>query len=478
MHPGRYAVFAFALCIVVGTLLLLLPISRTGAPPWPDGAVAHPELLGAQTPWRTFTAAMFTAVSAVCVTGLAVVDTATYWSDFGRLVILALIQVGGLGVMVVATVIASFVIRHVALGFERTTASQIGLASMNDAIATVKRVIAVVLGIELAGTLSLGAWLALVGHEPPLRAAWHGLFLAVSAYNNAGFAPYTDNLMSLAADPVVNAIICLLVILGGLGFPLYVELWARLRQRRLRRSGQRRGFDSRFDGLRPPPVRSFSAAGRAVIWGSVILLVSGTLFFWARETAGGIFTAQPWWQSLTEATFASVSARTAGFNSVDLGAMAPSSQIVTMGLMFIGGGPAGTAGGIKITTVAVILAAMVAELRGHDKVTLFNRRIPDALVRKALAVTTLSVLAIGVGFLAVNLTSSLPAHQVAFEVVSAFATTGLSTGITPYLGDFARFVLMALMFAGRIGPMTLATVLELRREPRAFNYPAETPLIG
>jgi len=437
-HPAQFVVAGFAAAVAVGTGLLLLPVSRA-------------DVAGASV-----VDALFTATSAVCVTGLVTVDTPVYWSGFGQTVILVLIQVGGLGIMALATLLGLLVSRRLGLRNRLNAAAEaktLGLADVRRVLLSVARTS---LLFEAAGAAVLAARFATTYDEPVPRALWLGLFHSVSAFNNAGFALYSDNLIGFATDPVISLAVCALVIAGGLGFPVLFEL--------------RRAW-------RTP--RRWTLHTKIVMTMTALLLPAGTLMFLLLEwtnprTLGPMDVAG----KLVAGFFQSVMTRTAGFNSVDTGALNPETLLGSDVLMFIGGGSAGTAGGIKVTTFAVLLFVIITEVRGDQSVAAFDRRIPREAQRQALSVALLAV-AVVVGATALLLLDTdFTLDQVLFEVVSAFATVGLSTGITAQISTEGQLLLALLMFLGRLGPITLASALALRSRPRLYDLPQERPIIG
>lgn len=436
--PARLITGAFALAVIVGTLLLLLPISRQPG-----------------TPADVMVAA-FTTVSAVCVTGLTTVDTATYWTPFGQAVILGLIQVGGLGVMALATLLTLAVRGRLGLRTTLVAQADTHSTSLGDVRVILLRMVVMMLSIEavVATVLTLRFHFA-YGSDWD-AALWQGIFHAGSAFNNAGFALFSDNLMGMVTDVWIIGPICAAVILGGLGFPVLRELWHRWRT-----------------------PRHWSLHTTLTIWGTVVLLGLGIAGFWIIEglPGGTLDGMSPGGQAIG-ALGGGVFPRTAGFNSVDYGQVRDETEAITTGLMFIGGGSAGTAGGIKITTFLILGAVILAEVRGEPDVTIGHRRVSADVQRQALTVV---LLAVGLVALAVFITLSvtnLPMLDVMFEVVSAFATVGLSTGITPDLPVAAQLVLMALMFIGRVGTITVASALALNTRTRRYRYPEERPIVG
>ncbi|KAF0648246.1 MULTISPECIES: TrkH family potassium uptake protein [Streptomyces] len=443
VHPARSLVLAFAAVVLLGTFLLTLPVSSENG-----GATG-------------LVTALFTATSAVCVTGLVVVDTGTYWSGFGEGVILALIQVGGFGIMTMASLLALLVSGRLRLRMQLTAAAETKSLGIGD----VRRVLLGVAGTTLAVELAVGALLALrfrFGYDRSIAdSAYSGLFHAVSAFNNAGFGLHVDNLTPYARDPWVTLPIALAVILGGLGFPVLLEL---LRHRTRRRLTGR---------------RTWSLHTRMTLATTVALLLTGTVLTCLLEwTNPGTLGRFDWGGKLLNGFFHSAMSRTAGFNAVDIGAMEASTLLMTCTLMFIGGGSAGTAGGIKVTTFAVLAAAIWAEVRGEPNSTVMGRRLAPHVLRQALTVALLAVGLVVAATLALLTVSPAPMEAVLFEAVSAFGTVGLSTGITADFPDSGRLVLVFLMFVGRLGPVTLVSALALRERTRRYQLPEERPVIG
>lgn len=422
----------------MGTALLLLPIAKSGP--------------GSATPLEAF----FTAVSALCVTGLAVVDTATYWTGFGQVVILLLIQVGGFGVMTFASIISVAVVRRLSLSSRITTAAETKSLGIADVRALVLSVLKISMTIELSAAGILFLWFWLHYGKPVGEAAWLAIFHAVSAFNNAGFALFSDNLMGFVADPVVSLTVSAAIILGGLGFPVIMQV--------------RRHWSNPL---------TWSMNTRIVLWATVLLLAAGTVYITAIEwnnpaTLGPL----DWPSKILAGFFQSVQTRTAGFNSIDIGATDAATQLGMSVLMFIGGGPAGTAGGIKVTTFAVLFFILLAEARGQGVVNVFGKRLSRAVHRQAISVIVLAVGVVIVATASIMLMSGLELGPVLFEATSAFGTVGLSTGITAGLPPAAQLVLAALMFIGRLGPVTFASALALRRREILYQFPKERPIIG
>jgi potassium uptake TrkH family protein len=428
---------AFAGVLAVGTALLSLPVAAQGRS-------------------ATFIEALFTATSALCVTGHIIVDTPTFWSPFGQVVILVLIQVGGLGVMSLATLLGLLVARRLGLRTRLTAVSETHTVAVGD----VRRVLIGVAIITLSVEGAVAALLALrwgLGYGvAPGEAVWLGVFHAISSFNNAGFALFSDNLMSFVVDPWIILPICAAIILGGVGFPVIMELRKRL--------------------VFP---RRWTLNTTVVVVGTVVLLVGGAVALTALEWSNPATLGPLDGPGKILAGFtASVMPRTAGFNSIDVSQMLPESWFVTDILMFIGGGPASTAGGLKITTFAVLLFIIVAELRGDTAVNMFGKRLPRSTHREALTVALLAVALVVGSTLLIMLLSPHSFDRVLFEVVSAFATVGLSTGITASLPPTAQLILVVLMFIGRLGPVALGSALALTTHKRQYELPKERPIIG
>ncbi|MEV1092104.1 TrkH family potassium uptake protein [Streptomyces microflavus] len=437
-HPAQVVVAGFATAVIAGTGLLMLPVAKAG----PGGA--------------GLVEALFTSTSAVCVTGLIVVDTPEYWSGFGQAVILGLIQVGGFGIMTFASLLVLLISHRIGLKARMTAAAETKTLGLGDVRSVVAGVVKVSLLLEAITALVLALRFATTYEEPWPRAAWLGVFHAVSAFNNAGFALYSDNLMSFVTDPWICLPIAMAVIAGGLGFPVLFELRRRFRK-----------------------PRAWSLHTKIVLWATGVFLIGGSAFItaieWSNPATLGPLNVPG---KLLAGFFQGVMPRTAGFNSLDTSQMFPASWLGTDVLMFIGGASAGTAGGIKVTTFAVLFFVIYAEIRGEGAVNIFNRRLHGDLQRQALTVVLLSVAAVAGTTVAFMVFSDHNLDQSLFEVTSAFATVGLSTGITADLPLGLQLLLIALMFIGRLGPITVASALALRSRVRLYDLPEERPIIG
>jgi potassium uptake TrkH family protein len=438
-HPARIVPLAFLAAIIAGTGLLMLPVSRAGS--------------GAAPPLT----ALFTATSATCVTGLVVVDTPTYWSEFGKVVILALIQVGGFGIMALATLLGLLVSRRLGLRNRLVAQAETRTLALGDVRAVLGRIAVTALACEavVAAAVAFRLWQG-YGYSPG-RAAWEGVFHAVSAFNNAGFALYPDNLIRFVTDGWICVPIALAVIVGGLGFPVLFELARELRS-----------------------PASWSTHTRMTVAGSALLLVAGFVavlaFEWNNPRTFGPLGVPA---KLLGAFFQAVIPRTAGFQTIDYAVADPETVSVTTALMFIGGGSAGTAGGVKVTTFLLLAYVIWAEVKGEADVVVGRRRVTVGAQRQALAVALLGVAVVAGGtLLLMALTDGLRLDQLLFEATSAFATVGLSMNITPGLPGAAQLVLVMLMFVGRVGTVTVASALALTDRRRLYRYPEERPIVG
>ncbi len=434
----------FALAVVAGTVLLMLPVARAGG-----GSAGLLQ-------------ALFTATSAVCVTGLVVVDTPTYWSGSGQVVILVLIQVGGFGIMTLASLLGLLISHRLGLRSRLTAAAETKSLSLGDVRTVVVGIVRVSLAVEAVVAAVLAVRFATAYDEPFWRSVWLGVFHSVSAFNNAGFALYSDSLIGFATDAWICLPIVAALVVGGLGFPVLFEL--RRAYRRPLRGRARTGL---------------SMHSKVTLWGTAVLLLCGTLFVLVAEwrnpgTLGPLSVPGKLLAGFVQGAMP----RTAGFNSVDIAQMNTGTWLGTDVLMFIGGGSAGTAGGIKVTTFFVLLFVIRSEVRGDDDSTAFGRRIPTGTQRQAMTVALLGIAAVVVPALVFAMTTPFSLDQVLYEVVSAFATVGLSTGITAQLPAPHQLVLVFLMFLGRLGPVTLATALALRHRERLYRLPEERPVIG
>ena len=437
-RPAQWVALAFLIAIAVGTLLLSLPISH--AP-------------GAEVGWLD---ALFTATSAVCVTGLVVVDTGTAFSPFGQTVVALLIQAGGLGILTLGALVALLIGSKVGYRQRRQLQQQVGALHTGGVVRLVRGILLVVLAAETVLLAIL--WPRFAAEHGALDGLAVAAFHAVSAFNNAGFSTYADSLGGYVADPWVVLTVATAFIVGGLGHPVLIAV--------VRKSLAWR--------------KRLPLHARLAIAASAGLLVAGTVaiaaFEWRNPaTLGSLGTGAKW---LT-AFFQAATPRTAGFTTVDPAETMPATQLLTMMLMFIGGSPGSTAGGIKTVTFLVLVGSTWSWARGRGELAIGGRRLASDLVIRAGMIAFLGALVVMIG--AITLTALEPqlgALPLTFEAVSAFGTVGLSMGVTEALGPAARWVVIALMLVGRLGPLTVALALVQRPRVASVRYPSEDVMVG
>lgn len=440
LRPPQLIALTFLLTIVVGTGLLLLPVSLE------PGQSIRP------------VQALFMATSAVCVTGLAVVDPGTTFSTFGEVVMLLLIQIGGLGLITLGTLFAIALRRRVGITDRMQVAQQVSALELGGVVRLVRTIVLSSVLVELAGTLLLTS--VFVPQEGPGRGLYFALFHAVSAFNNAGFSLYAAGLTGFVTHPVINVVIPLLVVLGGMGFLVQLNVLAHLRDRRRNR---------------------LSANSKLSLTMMAALLAVGTVSFAALEwtnpaTLGPLSPGG----KLLAAWFQGVTPRTAGFNTLDYSAMHYGTLFITILLMFVGANPGSTGGGIKTTTFYVMMASAWGMVRGRSDTTLFRRRIGTTTILRAMTVGLLSLGLVNLGFLLMLLLNTNPDVkfvQLFFETVSAFATVGLSMNATPLLNANQEVVLIFLMFLGRIGPLTFAVAFSRPDARTPVRYPQDQDIL-
>jgi trk system potassium uptake protein TrkH len=434
----------FIAVILIGTLLLMLPLSIA------DGT------------WGGFITALFTSTSAVCVTGLVVVDTGTYFSFWGQFFIMLLVQVGGLGYMTATTFLLLLIGRRFGLRERLAIQQSLDRPGLSGVVQLVKSIIAVTLIFELTG-----AFLMILVFTPQHgfdRALWLGVFHSVSAFNNAGFGLFPDNFISYATSIPINLIIPFLIIFGGIGYQVINEMYSWLRDR--------------LTGIRKRTV--FSLNFKIVTSTTIVLLAVGTIAFLGieydnPETFGGFNLGE----KFLLAWFQAVVPRTAGFNSIDYGKMTDAGLFLTIALMFIGAGPGSTGGGIKTTTFRIFYSVTKSILQGKEEVLCYQREIPPLLIRKAVAVVFGSLLTVVIATTLIAISDpDIVFIHVLLETVSAFATVGLSTGITASISTFGKLILIATMYVGRVGVLLLMSAVLGDPTPTAIRYPEENLLVG
>ena len=438
MSPGQAVLVGFAATILLGTALLMLPAAHHG-------------------PGRAgFVQALFTATSASSVTGLTVVDTGSYWSGFGQVIILLLIQVGGFGILSAGALLVLATGGRIGLRTRMLAQTESNALTLQDLRRVLARIAVVTFGVELLITFALFGRL-LFGHDYAFGdAAWFGLFHGVSAFYGAGFSLWEDSLIRFAEDAAIIVPVGVGVIIGGLGFPVLLELWRNHRR----------------------PSR-WSLHTKLTLAGTVLLLLGGMVVFAVIEWENGAtLGALDLHGKIISSWFQSLTTRSAGFNTIDIGEMREESWVVANMLMFIGGGSGSTAGGIKVVTFIVLVLIVITEARGGRQAEAFGRTIPSATLRQALSVTFIAGNTVAVATLTLMALTPFSFEQCLFEVISAFSIVGLSTGITPSLPESAQLLLTGLMYVGRVGPLTLVLALALREHQRMYDYPEEAPIIG
>ncbi|MFM1652033.1 TrkH family potassium uptake protein [Brevibacillus sp. B_LB10_24] len=437
--PPKMLVLGFAVIIVIGAFLLTLPAATRS---------------GTGLSWID---ALFTATSATCVTGLVVVDTGSTFTLFGQLVILSLIQVGGLGFMTFATFFAMLIRRKISLKERLLLRESLNQISIEGIVRLARMVIIFTAIIELAGALLLAVRFAF---DMPLgQALYFGLFHSISNFNNAGFdiLGHFNSLTIYVEDPIVNLVIPALIILGGIGFIVMAEMYEYRRHK-----------------------RRVSLHTKVVLTTSAWLIIAGTVAIFALEY-NNPKTLQPLSMlgKFFGSFYQSVAARTDGSNTISIGDMRHSSLFFMIILMFIGASPGSTGGGIKTTTFATLLGAVWAQVKGKEDVIFFRQRILPHMIYKSLTVTVSSLSIVIASSMILSITEqNVDFLTILFESTSAFGTVGLSMGLTPHLTDVGRIVITLTMFAGRVGPLTIAFALAQRKQKEYYRFPKGKIMIG
>lgn len=436
----RVITLGYFIMILLGTALLMLPCAtRSGVGTGP-------------------VTALFTATSASCVTGLVLQDTATYWSLFGQLVIIALIQIGGLGFMTIAIFFFRIISKKASLRERAVMAESINTTHMGDFSRLVKKIITGTIVFESAG----GILLALHFVRQPgfgfFKGVYYGFFHSISAFCNAGFDLMGDSgkfssFTTLSDNVLVNLVLITLIIVGGIGFLVWDDITA-----------------CRFR------FRKFSLHTKTVLTVTAVLIFAGALLLFVFEH-NNTGRGKPLGEEIWVALFGSVTARTAGFNTVDTAALAPASKLITVILMFIGGSSGSTAGGVKTSTVAVIIIFLIAGMRGQDNIHFYKRRIREDALRKSVIIISINMLLLLFGATALCAAQGFDLTDALFETASAIGTVGMSTGITRDLNLFSKAVIIFLMYCGRVGSISFAVSLFERRKP-PVSYPEESITVG
>jgi len=448
VHPAQTIFMSFLLVILGGTLLLMMPFTA------------------AEGNGLSFLDALFTATSAVCVTGLIVVDTALYFSIWGKIIILILIQIGGLGIMILSY-FTVFVLRR-AMSVEDKVLISYMLS--DDDMSSISRTLKSIIGITFL-IEGIGALILMIGFIKNTSldvgsCIFYSVFHAVSAFCNAGFALFTDSLEGFNSSLLISGGVAVLIITGGISFSVIANLKSVV-------NGQLNRKRKKGSGLIPP----ITLNTKIVLFMSSLLLVIGTFLFYSIEHSGTLKNMSLGTQYLS-AFFQSVTLRTAGFNSVGFGSLSTSILVIMMMFMFIGAASGSTAGGIKVNTVAVLGAAVKSTWKNEKDVILLKKSIPSDLVSKSFMILLFGVTAVMVGTFLLSVTEQAPLENIMFEVVSAFGTVGLSTGLTSQLSDPGRFVIIILMFIGRLGPLTVLAAASTGIKRLNVTYPQADISIG
>ncbi len=434
LRPPLVITLSFFLVILTGGILLSLPVSSAGGTP------------------TNFLDSYFTSNSATCVTGLVTLDTGVHFSLFGLIVIMALMQVGGLGYMTFSTFMLLVFRQKLFISQKLAVQEALNVYSTKDVISVLRKIFGIVFAVEGVGALILFLrWLPEFGVG---KAILYAVFHSISAFNNAGFAlpPNFANLAPYVTDITINLTITTLIIIGGIGFIVIADV---LQHRRL------------------------SLHSKVAILTTLCLIVGGTIFIFALEshnpkTIGALILPH----KIMVSYFQAVTPRTAGFNTVDFSRMIPATLLFTMFLMFVGASPGGTGGGIKTTTFSLIISTIWATLKGYKDTIMFGRRIPAETVRRAFTIIVLSTAVIALAVFVLGNTEKFSILELTFETFSAFGTVGLSMGITPYLSSIGKIIIIITMFVGRVGPLTLLLALSLEQKEPRIEPPKEGISIG
>lgn len=433
--PFQLITMEFAAVILFGAILLMLPVSSSA---------------GIITP---FNKALFTSTSAVCVTGLAVLDTGSYWSLFGQFIILLLIQIGGLGVVTVTASVTLLSGRRISLMQRTTMQNAISAPKIGGIVRLTKFILKGTFLIELTGAVLL---LPVFCMDYGIRGIWMSIFHSVSAFCNAGFdilgtsQNTFPSLVQYAGNPLVNIVIMLLIIIGGIGFLTWEDVCT-----------------NKFQ------FRSYRLQSKIILVTTAILILLPSIFFFLNS-----FRSLEMNERILASFFQAVTPRTAGFNTVDIGKMSEVAQTFIIILMLIGGSPSSTAGGVKTTTIAVLILNTFATFRSKDTVSAFNRRIDNSVIRDASTLLVLYVLLFFTGGIAISMYEGLPLEECLYESASAVGTVGLTLGITPHLHVASQMILVALMYLGRVGGLTLIYAVFSSRNKGTARFPVENITVG
>lgn len=445
MTLTRTICLGFLAVITIGTILLMMPFSVT------------------KVGWGDFITALFTSTSAVCVTGLAVVDTGTYFSFWGQLFIVFLVSVGGLGYMTTTTFLILLIGRKFDLSQKSAIKDSFDRPFLQGSRSLIISIMATTLVFETLGAILMFPKFA--AKYSPLKSLWLAIFHSVSAWNNAGFSLFPDNLVGYQTSIIINLTITMLIIFGGIGYQVIIECYFWLIDTlKLKRKNQ----------------FAFSLNFKVVISTTIFLLIAGTITIFLSEFKNSnTIESLSLSDKILASWFQSVTARTAGFNTIDIGKMTTAGLFITIGLMFIGASPSGTGGGIKTTTLRILSNGTRAVLRGQSEVIIYQREVPTSLILKAMAVFFGSMLTvILMTFIICFIDPKFNTIVILFEVVSAFGTVGLSTGITAHLSVLAKLTIILTMYIGRVGVLLLIAAILGDPPPSRIKYPEENLLVG
>ncbi len=447
LHPSILVLISFLLAILVGAVLLKLPVStETGFISWVD--------------------ALFTAASAVCVTGLVVVDTGSYFTQFGQTVILVLIQIGGLGVMTISVMLFRWLGRSISIRHRMVMQDLFAHTPRSDIFALVRRILFFTFGAEFLGAVAL--LIRWNGEQPFPRLLFSSIFHSVSAYCNAGFSLFSDNMMRYRDDLTVNATICILIVAGGIGFPVLHDLRNWLGKKKTERA-------------------RLSVQTKTVLATTAVLIVGGALMFGYLEGSGGGDGGSTAHRVLVP-LFQSITCRTAGFNTVDIGSLKDATLAMMIFLMFFGASPGSCGGGVKTTTLAILSAFTLSRLRRKKRVNLFRKSIPHETIARSVSLTLVSLSVIGIVLFLLLAGDSASGHPSAgpqrtflaylFETVSAFGTVGLSMGLTPDLSVWDKCWVIGMMIVGRVGVLSFGYILVGSGTENGIEYSEENMMVG
>ncbi|MDZ8083315.1 MAG: TrkH family potassium uptake protein [Nostoc sp. SerVER01] len=444
MTVARTICLGFLAVIAIGTILLMMPFSTS------DGT------------WNNLIVALFTSTSAVCVTGLSVVDPGTYFSFWGQFFIALLAQIGGLGYMTTTTFLILLIGRKFDMRQKIAIQQALDRPGMSGSSQVIRSIIATTLIFEITGVfLLLPAFVPEYGLQNGL---WLAIFHSINAWNNAGFSLFKDNLIGYQSSFLVVFTVTMLIIFGGIGYQVILEMYIWLRDRLLKKT----------------TAQVFSLDFKVATSTTIILLILGTIAFFCIEIRNpATFGSLNFYDQILVAWFQSVTPRTAGFNTIDISKMTTAGLFITIALMFIGASPGGTGGGMKTTTLRVLTSCTKTILQGKEEVLLYERKIAISLILKAVGVLVGSVATVILATILISLTDpTLDFIQILFEVVSAFATVGLSTGITATISTAAKLVLILTMYVGRVGVLLLMSAVLGDPRPTRIHYPEENLLVG